>query len=162
MSPYLEDDHRVLTPEVFGVVLGNELKRAVRSQSYLTLLVIEANLLSQRPSAEADVDETTRERAEAVRQIARLVASHVRETDLLSQTDDGELSIVLLDADLHNAMRVVDRFMARLHHYQFTRPLTIGVGAAACPTQGADTQSLRRSAKVRTVHPLPDVDARSQ
>ena len=31
----------MLTPEAFDFVLNNELKRAVRSQNFLTLLVVE-------------------------------------------------------------------------------------------------------------------------
>ena len=38
---FLREDLRVLTPEAFDFVLNNELKRAVRSQSFLTLLVVE-------------------------------------------------------------------------------------------------------------------------
>ena len=36
-----ENDPRVLSPEVFDFVLTNELKRAIRSQNFLTLLVVE-------------------------------------------------------------------------------------------------------------------------
>jgi hypothetical protein len=159
-DPFLEDDFRVLTPEAFDVVLTNELKRAVRSQSYLTLLLVEPTL---RESADAPSESPgparPEDRSEAVRQIARLVSREVRETDLLSQTEQSQLSVVLLDADLQNSLRVVDRFMARLEHYQFSRPLAIGVGAASCPTHGADAETLRRSAKARTVHHQRDVDS---
>jgi len=160
-DPFLEDDFRVLTPEAFDVVLTNELKRAVRSQSYLTLLLVEPTLRDAPPGA-ADgtaATEPEAEREAAVRQIARLVSREVRETDLLSQTEQAQLSVVLLDADLQNSLRVVDRFMARLEHYQFARPLAIGVGAASCPTHGADAETLRRSAKARTVHHQRDVDS---
>jgi hypothetical protein len=160
-DPFLEDDFRVLTPEAFDVVLTNELKRAVRSQSYLTLLVVEPTLRETpgAPAAEGSTENRLDDRGEAVRQIARLVSREVRETDLLSQTEQSQLSVVLLDADLHNSLRVVDRFMARLEHYQFSRPLAIGVGAASCPTHGADAETLRRSAKARTVHHHRDVDS---
>ena len=39
---FAEGGARVLTPSAFGFVLGGELKRAVRSQSFLTLVVLEA------------------------------------------------------------------------------------------------------------------------
>jgi GGDEF domain-containing protein len=160
-DPFLEDDFRVLTPEAFNVVLTNELKRAVRSQSYLTLLLVEPRLREpvQDPVDASTAPEPEAEREAAVRQIARLVSREVRETDLLSQTAQAQLSVVLLDADLQNSLRVVDRFMARLEHYQFARPLAIGVGAASCPTHGADAETLRRSAQARTVHHQRDVDA---
>ena len=81
----------------------------------------------------------------AVREIASLVSRELRETDLLA-AGGGVVSLVLLDADLHSAMRVIERVMARLEHYQFTVPLHIEVGAACCPTHGADVDTLRRVA----------------
>jgi len=53
---------------------------------------------------------------------------------------------VLLDADLQNSTRVIERVMSRLEHYQFTVPLDIDVGAACCPTHGADAGTLKRAA----------------
>lgn len=142
-DPFLQDDSRVLTPEAFDFVLNNELKRALRSQNFLTLLVVEP---TPRPAAAAA------DRGRAVQQVAKVVSREVRETDLLAQTGEGRLSVVLLDADLPNSMRVVDRLMSRLEHYEFQTPLTIEVGAACCPTHGADAESLRRAAEARPVH----------
>jgi GGDEF domain-containing protein len=155
-DPFLEEDFRVLTPEAFDFVLTNELKRAVRSQSFLTLLLVEPTL---RRVPGVPHEEPAGVREAAVRQIARLVSREVRETDLLSQTEQSQLSVVLLDADLPSSLRVVDRVMARLEHYEFPQPLAIGVGAASCPTHGADAETLRRSAKARTVHPQRDIDS---
>jgi hypothetical protein len=36
--------------------------------------------------------------------------------------------------------------MSRLEHYQFSVPVDIEVGAACCPTDGADIETLRRTA----------------
>jgi hypothetical protein len=139
---FLNEDFRVLTPEAFHFVLNNELKRAVRSQNFLTLLIVE-------PAPQQT--EASLELAQTVREIARLVSREVRETDLLSQTEQGQLSVVLLDADLQNSMRVVDRLMSRFEHYEFSTPLAIEIGAACCPTHGADADTLRRSAEARPV-----------
>jgi hypothetical protein len=46
--------------------------------------------------------------------------------------------------------------MARLDHYEFARPLTFEVGAACCPTHGADAESLRRAAISRPVRTRSD------
>jgi hypothetical protein len=118
-----------LTPETFDFVLANELKRAARSQNFVTLVLME-------PRAA---------RTEAVREIAVLVSRELRETDLLA-ADDALVSMVLLDTDLQNSSRVIERLMARLDHYQFTTPVDIAVGAACCPTDGADIATLRRVA----------------
>jgi hypothetical protein len=142
-DPFMEEEFRVLTPEAFDFVLNNELKRAVRSQNFLTLLVVEPTPQHSDGVPPPDV----------VRHVARLVSREVRETDLLAQTDKGQLSVVLLDADLHNSMQVVDRLISRFEHYEFPTPVAIEVGAACCPTHGADAETLRRAAEARPVHP---------
>jgi GGDEF domain-containing protein len=147
-EPFLEEEFRVLTPEAFDFVLNNELKRAVRSQNYLTLLLLEAT--PQAPPAATGAATVP---PEAVRQVARLVSREVRETDLLAQSETGRVSVVLLDADLQNSMRVVDRLMSRFEHYEFATPLAIEVGAACCPTHGVDVESLRRTAEQRAARP---------
>ena len=145
-DPFLDENSRVLTPEAFDFVLSNELKRAVRSQNFLTLVHVE-------PSIRGAAGGGNGERDAAVLEIARLISRDVRETDLLSQTAPGRLSVVLLDADLQNSIGVIERLMSRLDHYVFSRPLTIQVGAACCPTNGADVDSLRRAAEAQRVHP---------
>lgn len=120
----------VLTPETFDFVLTNELKRAARSQNFVTLVLMQP----RAPGA-----------ADAARETAGLVSHELRETDLLA-LDDAGLWMVLLDTDLPNSTRVIDRLMGRLEHYQFTAPMDIEVGAACCPTHGADVPTLRRVA----------------
>ena len=117
----------VLTPETFDFVLTNELKRAARSQNFVTLVLMEPR---------------SGERADAIRDIAALVGRELRETDLLA-TDDTTVSMVLLDADVQNSSRVIERVMAQLQHYQFTAPVDIAIGAACCPTHGADVETLK-------------------
>ena len=148
-DPFLEEDFRVLTPEAFEFVLTNELKRAVRSQNYLTLVLVEPAVKGADRSGGSEPDQ-------AVREVARLVSRDVRETDLLSHTAQGQLSVVLLDADMDSSMRVIDRLMARLDHYEFARPLTFEVGAACCPTHGVDAASLRRVAEARPIRTHDD------
>jgi GGDEF domain-containing protein len=146
---FLDEDFRVLTSEAFDFVLNNELKRAVRSQNFLTLVHLE-------PTVRGVPNGGNGERDNAVREIARLVSREVRETDLLAHTAKGRLSIVLLDADMPNSLGVIERLMSRLDHYEFAQPLAIEVGAACCPTHGADVESLRRAAEARPVHPRRD------
>src|SRR3954463_8906579 len=95
-DPFLDEDYRVLTSEAFDFVLNNELKRAVRSQNFLTLVHLE-------PTVRGVPSGGTVERDNAVREMARLVSREVRETDLLAHTAKGRLSIVLLDADMPNS-----------------------------------------------------------
>jgi PleD family two-component response regulator len=150
-DPFVGEDFRLLTREAFDFVLNNELKRAVRSQNFLTLLLVAASPSAVTTGGAPTAPGPSSERA--VREVARLVSRDVRETDLLAQTEEGQLSIVLLDADLPSSLRVVDRLTARFEHYEFPTPLSIEVGAACCPTHGADVESLRRAAEARPVYP---------
>src|SRR5688572_31941230 len=61
-------------------------------------------------------------------------------------TNQGLLSLVLLDADYENSTRVIDRLMERMNHYDFPAPLRLSVGAACYPTDAVDAQSLQRQA----------------
>lgn len=139
MNPeaFYDEDLRVLTPEAFEFVLVNELKRAMRSQNFLTLLLMET--ASEEPGDQ-----------DLARHMMRIVSHEVRETDLLARTREG-ISVVLLDADMNNTMRVIDRLMARVDHYEFPVPVAITVGAASCPTHGTDLDSLRRAATSRPI-----------
>ena len=131
----------LLTTETFEFVLSNELKRAVRSQNFVTLVLMEPS------GGEPGV---------AVREIAGVVSRELRETDLLA-TDERTVQMVLLDADVQSSARVIERVMARLEHYQFATPVAIQVGAACCPTHGADLETLKRAAaEARTGLPRRD------
>ena len=141
-----KENFRVLTTEVFDFVLHNELKRAVRSQNFLTLVHLQPRVrgVPGGSSLEPDVQ---------IEEIARLISRDVRETDLLAHTQKGRLSIVFLDADLPNSLAVIERLMSRLEHYEFPQPLVFDVAAACCPTHGADVDTLQRAAESRPVHP---------
>jgi GGDEF domain-containing protein len=149
-DPFLDEDYRVLTSEAFEFVLNNELKRAVRSQNFLTLVSVKPHMAGAPAAA------GTGDRDVAVKQIARLISRDVRETDLLAETDKGRLSLVLLDADLPNSMNVIERLRTRLDAYAFPKPLTLEIGAATCPTHGADVESLRRAAEAQALYSRRD------
>ena len=137
----------VLSAETFDFVLANELKRAARSQNFVTLVLM-------HPRTDAPV--------EVVRETAGLVSHELRETDLLA-TDEAGVWMVLLDTDLPNSSRVIDRLMGRLEHYQFTAPIDLEVGAACCPTHGADVATLRRVAtEGRRTFRRPDAHGTAQ
>ncbi len=137
-SSFYEDGSRVLTPDAFQFVLESELKRAVRSQTFLTLVVVEAKREWDEVSVTAD-DGT-------VRELAEMISHEVRDTDMVSQTGSGRLSLALLDADFENSRLVIDRLVGRFDSYDFGTPLSVAVGAACYPTHAVDAESLRREA----------------
>jgi hypothetical protein len=140
---FFEEGSRVLTPNAFEFVLDGELKRAVRSQNFLTLVVLEAR--REWEGLEVTADEGT------VDEVAQLVGKEVRDTDLLGKTELGTLALVLLDADFDNSTRVIDRLVSRIESYDFPTQLRISVGAACYPTHAVDAESLKRQAVSRPV-----------
>jgi hypothetical protein len=136
-----QEGSRVLTPNAFGFVLDGELKRAVRSQNFLTLVVLEAR--REWEGLEVTADDGT------VDAVAQVVGREVRDTDLIGKTEKGTLSLVLLDADFESSARVIDRLMARIDHYEFPTRLRLSVGAACYPTHAVDAESLKRQAMSR-------------
>ena len=140
---FFDESTRLLTPNAFEFVLDGELKRAVRSQNFLTLVVLEAR--REWDGLEMTADEGM------LKEVAQVIGREVRETDPLGRTDKGSLALVLLDADFDSSTRVIDRLVARIDHYDFPTPLRISVGAACYPTHAVDAESLKRQAVSRPV-----------
>src|SRR5437762_6897876 len=106
-----DEGSRLLTPNAFEFVLDGELKRAVRSQNFLTLVVLETR--REWDGLTVTADEGT------VEEVADIVGHEVRDTDLLGYTERGELSLALLDADYDNSTKVIDRLVQRIDDYAF-------------------------------------------
>jgi len=140
-SSFYEEGSRLLTPGAFEFVLESELKRAVRSQNYLTLVTVEASREWEGMMVSAD-DGTLQE-------VALLIGREVRDTDVLGHTDKGTVALVLLDADFENSSRVIERVVSRIENYEFRNALRIAVGAACYPTHAVDAESLKRQALSR-------------
>jgi len=142
-SSFYEEGSKLLTPGAFEFVLDSELKRAVRSQNFLTLVVLEAAREWEGMMVTAD-DGT-------VHEVAQIIGREVRDTDLIGHTEKGILALVLLDADFEHSTRVIERLIARIDNYEFPTALRIAVGAACYPTHAVDADSLKRQAVSRPI-----------
>jgi PleD family two-component response regulator len=142
-SLFYEEGSRLLTPGAFEFVLDSELRRAVRAQSFLTLVIIETSREWEGITVTADEG--------IVREVADIIGREVRDTDLLGRAGKGLLALVLLDADIEHSGPVIDRVVSRIEHYDFPAVLRIAVGAACYPTHAVDAESLKRQAISRPV-----------
>ena len=80
MSDALHDEHsRLLKPHAFEFVLDGELRRAVRSQNYLTLVTVETSREFGGMSVAADQG--------IVGEVAQIIRHEVRDTDVLGVTN---------------------------------------------------------------------------
>ena len=138
-DPFFEEEGaRVLKATAFEFVLQGEMKRAVRSQNFLTLVVLETQREWDGITVTAD-DGTLDE-------VARIIGNEVRDTDLIGSADTGLISLALLDADYENGTKVIDRLVQRIDSYEFSTPLRISLGAACYPTHAVDHDSLKQQA----------------
>src|SRR5712671_7154519 len=112
MNTFYEENSKLLTPGAFEFVLDSELKRAVRSQNYLTLVTVEASREWEGMVVTAD-DGTLQE-------VAQIIGKEVRDTDLIGHTEKGTLSLVLIDSDFEHSSRVINRLVSRIEHYEFS------------------------------------------
>jgi PleD family two-component response regulator len=131
----------VLSPEMFAFELDAELRRAVRSRSDVTLVVLEAG--QDTDASGTPADET------ALFEIAEIIGDGVRGTDLVGFADRGALGVVLVDANFHRSAYVLDRLMLLIGQRAFTPAVRIEVGVASYPEHGVDAGSLKREAKSR-------------
>jgi GGDEF domain-containing protein len=143
-TTFFEDQSsQLLTAGAFDFVLGSALRRAVRSQGSLTLVLLETRRELEGLMVTADSD--------TVREIGQIVGREIRETDRLGHTGRGALGVMLLDTGFDDSTRVIDRLMGRIERSEFPEPLRIAVGAACCPTHAADPAGLMHQATMRPV-----------
>jgi GGDEF domain-containing protein len=140
-GPFYADGSRLLTPGAFEFVLAGELKRALRAQTFVTLVAVEARRVWDGLTITAD-DGT-------VAELAEILGQEVRDTDLLAGAPRGTLWLVLPDTDAEGAQSVVARVVNRIDNHHFSTPVSIAVGAACCPTHAVDADSLMREAVSR-------------
>ena len=142
-SSFYEAGSKLLTPGAFEFVLDSELRRAVRAQTFLTLVVLET--AREWDGVLVTADEGT------VQDVAEIIGREVRDTDLVGHTDKGALTIALLDSDFEHSAGVIDRLVSRIEHYEFPTALRIAVGAACYPTHAVDADALKREAMSRPI-----------
>ena len=142
-TAFYEDGSNLLTASAFEFVFDSELKRAVRSQNFLTLVMVAASREWEGMMVTADEG--------VVHQVAQLIGKEIRGTDLLGRGDSGTLALVLLDADYDHSIRVIDRLVSRLENYAFAAPLRVSLGAACYPTHAVSADALKRQAMTRPI-----------
>lgn len=140
------DRSMVLSPRWFAFVLRAALSHACRHADYVTLVTIRAS--REYVGSTIDVG------AQALTEIADIIDPTIRAADMVGELEDGQLGILLSDADEDAAAGIIRRLAEKLGHVRFTAPLTFEIGAASCPTHGVHAADLAAHAMT---HPLRDV-----
>ena len=138
-SFYEDEGSRLLTAAAFDFVLDSEIRRAARSQSFLTLVLVEVTRAWETLTMPADTG--------TVDALSVIIGRETRATDLLGHTGDATLALALIDADAECSARIIERLVSRISNYTFRTPISIEVGLACDPTHAVDAALLKRYAR---------------
>jgi hypothetical protein len=140
----------VLSWKWFAFVVRGALSHACRHADYVTLVTIRAS--REYVGSTIDIG------AHALSEIAEVINPTLRAADIFGLLENGELGILLPDADEEAAAGIIQRFAEKLGHVRFSSPMTFAIGAASCPTHGVHGDDLVAHA---TMHPVLAVCAGS-
>ena len=136
----------VLSPKWFAFIVRAALSHACRHADYVTLVTIRAS----REFVGSTIDVGP----QVMTEIADIIDPTIRAADMVGELEDGQLGILLPDADEDAASGIIARVAERLGHVRFAAPLTFAIGAASCPTHGVHAADLVAHAMT---HPLLDL-----
>lgn len=123
--------------DVFSRLLELELKRGLRYQNFLSLLVIEPAPTALNSSAQD---------GQFLEKMISLLRLRIRETDLIGTSARNTIAVVLLYSDKQNASKVASRLSSwMLGYFGFSGAdprASIGLGLACFPTHATDSQCL--------------------
>jgi GGDEF domain-containing protein len=116
----------LLTREAFSFMVDHQVRHAQRAQEFLTLVVFVVEREWRELVVAAD--------EWVIKELARLIRTAVRETDLLARTAEGMVSLLLVGVDMDRAKSVIKRVKDHIQRYGGSSALQIRVGAACVPT----------------------------
>jgi Diguanylate cyclase, GGDEF domain len=129
--------YTLFTKEVFSSLLELEVRRSLRYQNFLSLLLMEATPNSSRDSRKDKTSFTDR--------IVSLISTQIRDTDLIGTAGENTISIVLLHSDKQSAVKVANRLNLLALSYMGPEESSqshLNFGMACVPTHATDSGSL--------------------
>ena len=130
--------------DVFLHVLEMELKRSLRYQSFTSVLLVEIPT-----TRKLDLSRT----ATFLERVVASLSSQIRDTDIIGTTNEGTITVILLNCDKRSTSEVVNRVNCWMLHYfgsdsneSGISNSRLGVGAACFPTHATDSEHLLRAA----------------
>jgi diguanylate cyclase (GGDEF)-like protein len=141
----------LLNARGFGVRLSAELKRARRYRQPLSLLFLDLDglkTINDRYGHRAGSD--------AIRQVADIIQSELRESDTGARWGGDELTILAPNTGGEAALTFAERIRARIAEQCIEWPLTVSIGVATADQDASapldDSSTLLRSADAAMYH----------
>jgi hypothetical protein len=126
--------------EIFDLILEMELKRSLRYQNFISLLLIEAN--PRVTAARVEDNSTLSEK------MAALIRKELRESDIIGTYDRNTVRVILLYSDERVAGKIADRLRIWMSNYFGVEGnhSNVSLGDACFPSQANDLGGLYRKA----------------
>jgi diguanylate cyclase (GGDEF)-like protein len=136
----MENSNVLSNNEIFDLFLEMELKRSLRYQNFISLLLIEAN---PRVAAARGEDNST-----LSEKMAALIRKELRESDIIGTYDRNTVRVILLYSDERVARKIAERLRAWMSNYfgVESNHSNVSLGDACFPSQANDLGCLYRKA----------------
>ena len=141
---------RLYTERYFRERLRGELERARETGDLLSVVLAEADDFDQYREAEG-----ARTADESVAKLAQILHGAARKGDLIARLGDVRFSVLLYGATQSDAQRLAERVRERTQKTPFKGAsalpagrLTVSLGAATCPMDGARVDALFDAAEL--------------
>lgn len=140
---YIDDLTKLHNLRYLDIVLTNEIKRAQRFNSHLSLLFLDIDFFK-------DINDTYGHRAgsKTLAELGRLLKETVREIDVVVRYGGDEFTILLIETDSPGAAIIAERIRTTVEEYTFlvneglSIKITITVGVATYPESAIDKEEL--------------------
>jgi diguanylate cyclase (GGDEF)-like protein len=136
----MQHSNILLNKELFDLILEMELKRSLRYQNFISLLLIEAN--PKVAAARVEDNSTLSEK------MAALIRKELRESDIIGTYDRNTVRVILLYSDERVAGKIADRLRIWMSNYFGVEGnhSNVSLGDACFPSQANDLSSLYQKA----------------
>ena len=123
-SNLFDKETEALTSCFFNFMVGWEIKRSLRYQNFVSLLIFEPD---QKPQD-----------TETVRILITLIRKHIRETDLIGRIGNIRFGLLLIKSNLDGAYITASRMVEHINNYIFSQEkfqhLSLSIGGVCFPT----------------------------
>lgn len=126
----IDQNTAVLEKEFFQYLIRFEIKRAMRYQSFATLLFLE-------PDQEFD-------NGMNLKIFAEIISEELRDSDIIGRVNHVRFGIVLLHADQRGSLVAGERLRKRIKNYLFpgNKERTVSMGGACFPNNATNPEYL--------------------
>ncbi len=138
---FFDEETRVFKDRIFDFWLEWEIKRSLRYQNFISLIVLE-------PDSPVTNIKTLRD-------LVKVIKKNVRDTDIIGRLNGQKFGVILLMSDLDGAFIMARRLSEHVDNYIFEEEphnkVTLSIGGSCFPTNGIEKNILVEKAELMLI-----------